>query len=29
MVDAVRESGTDVLEDANHDIDERAKAVAR
>jgi hypothetical protein len=29
MVDAVRESGTDVLEDANHDIDERANEVAR
>jgi hypothetical protein len=29
MVDAVRESGTDVLEDANHDIDERANGVAQ
>lgn len=28
MVDAVRESGADVLEDANHDIDERARATA-
>lgn len=29
MVDAVRESGTDVLEDANDDLDERAKAAAK